>query len=512
MMRRAPCWCMCMSVLVAACAGPRALGQCDPLWLPPTQPELAGHIFDLSSHDGHVYAAGNFGEDSWPPGWVQRWNGLYWELLPTGPNGIDGPTSWTYSLMEWQGMVLVGCHYWIGIGEQSSGVAAYDGANWWPLGHAPEHIVALAPAEDGGVLALSLAEAPTVYRYDGAGWTIVGLGPPDIFDEGRVCLAEYQGKVIVGTAGWNPGRDPTLFVLENGVSVPFVQLEYPNDWSGVTSMTIHEGRLVIAGDFSRVGSVQANSVASWDGQTWRPFGDGIVLLSHDHVLNVEEVRSIGGSLFVAAFGESNHVWIAPVARWTGSTWVGHGRPQPYIWAWTLAGQGSEIALGGFDDYGNEYANFARCSPTGEPWIAWQPDDQRILPGASAILASAAADGYVVNFQWYKDGSALSDGPTPHGSVVSGSHEAFLTVLGCRLQDEGHYWCVISNACGTPESRHAQLDVCVADVNSDGFVNGDDLDLFAGWFEDALEYADFNSDGFVNGNDYDEFAERFDQGC
>ncbi|MCC6969749.1 MAG: S8 family serine peptidase [Phycisphaerales bacterium] len=54
--------------------------------------------------------------------------------------------------------------------------------------------------------------------------------------------------------------------------------------------------------------------------------------------------------------------------------------------------------------------------------------------------------------------------------------------------------------------------CPADVNTDGFVNGDDYDAFAEAFDAADPAADFDSNGFVNGDDYDAFAEAFDQGC
>ncbi len=54
--------------------------------------------------------------------------------------------------------------------------------------------------------------------------------------------------------------------------------------------------------------------------------------------------------------------------------------------------------------------------------------------------------------------------------------------------------------------------CGADVNHDGFVNGDDYDVFAELFDVADPGADFNHDGFVNGNDFDAFADHFDEGC
>jgi predicted outer membrane repeat protein len=56
------------------------------------------------------------------------------------------------------------------------------------------------------------------------------------------------------------------------------------------------------------------------------------------------------------------------------------------------------------------------------------------------------------------------------------------------------------------------NVCLADFNHDGFVNGDDYDAFASAFEAANIAADLNNDHFVNGDDYDMFASHFESGC
>jgi hypothetical protein len=55
--------------------------------------------------------------------------------------------------------------------------------------------------------------------------------------------------------------------------------------------------------------------------------------------------------------------------------------------------------------------------------------------------------------------------------------------------------------------------CPADVNNDGFVNGDDYDDFC-WAFDRSDWrcADLNGDGFANGDDFDAFASWFDEGC
>ncbi|MFO0835210.1 MAG: GC-type dockerin domain-anchored protein [Phycisphaerales bacterium] len=54
--------------------------------------------------------------------------------------------------------------------------------------------------------------------------------------------------------------------------------------------------------------------------------------------------------------------------------------------------------------------------------------------------------------------------------------------------------------------------CAGDVNSDGFVNGDDFDELASAFENGEPLGDFNGDGFINGDDFDQFASAFEEGC
>jgi len=59
---------------------------------------------------------------------------------------------------------------------------------------------------------------------------------------------------------------------------------------------------------------------------------------------------------------------------------------------------------------------------------------------------------------------------------------------------------------------AQETLCVGDYNHDGYVNGNDYDAFAEFFEVGDHRADINHDGYVNGNDFDFFAEHFEGGC
>lgn len=103
----------------------------------------------------------------------------------------------------------------------------------------------------------------------------------------------------------------------------------------------------------------------------------------------------------------------------------------------------------------------------------------------ALLDGEANTGQVLFAQWFVDDPAAAGGQAL-SSV--GRIPVFCGSAGCP------------SPCGP------------ADLNSDGFTNADDYDLFAGYFESGDAHGDVNADGFVNGDDYDFFAGAFEVGC
>ncbi|MFO0836820.1 MAG: S8 family serine peptidase [Phycisphaerales bacterium] len=137
-----------------------------------------------------------------------------------------------------------------------------------------------------------------------------------------------------------------------------------------------------------------------------------------------------------------------------------------------------------------------------PSISDQPDSLTVTDNQSALFSVTAA-GTSIGYQWKKD-----------GNDISGANASSYSIAATDLNDSGSYTVVISNSCGSLESNPAVLTVnpCPADLNADGFVNGDDYDAFASAFDAGEPGADFNHDGFVNGDDYDAFASAFEAGC
>lgn len=102
-----------------------------------------------------------------------------------------------------------------------------------------------------------------------------------------------------------------------------------------------------------------------------------------------------------------------------------------------------------------------------------------------LVDGQANTGQVLFAQWFVD-----DPAAPGGQALSsvGRIPIFCGSAGCP------------SPCGP------------ADINSDGFTNADDYDLFAAYFESGDARADMNADGYVNADDYDTFAGAFDAGC
>jgi hypothetical protein len=117
----------------------------------------------------------------------------------------------------------------------------------------------------------------------------------------------------------------------------------------------------------------------------------------------------------------------------------------------------------------------------------QPQSISTTCGGTATFSVIPASGYHdLVYQWRKNGVALPDGPTAHGSVIAGATGAMLAITNAQSVDAGTYEVVISNACGQATSNPVVLAVTPCgntpgDVNGDGDVDVDDLlAVITGW--------------------------------
>lgn len=90
-------------------------------------------------------------------------------------------------------------------------------------------------------------------------------------------------------------------------------------------------------------------------------------------------------------------------------------------------------------------SFTTIDPT--PDILVQPFSQvrgpaNEKPDALFSVVGTAPVG-VLSYQWNKDGSPLSDGPTGNGSTISGAADPCLVIAGVTMADVGEYHCTVT---------------------------------------------------------------------
>jgi len=211
----------------------------------------------------------------------------------------------------------------------------------------------------------SLLYAASVYD-DGSGPALYIGG---LIDDPAEGVAKLQGNAFAGVGG--------------GVH------HFGGGYVEVHAMTVYNGELIVAGDFSLAGAVPAANIARWNGARWAALGEGsheiiYALVVHDGQLiagnKVWDGTSwtplmggahIGTPLALASYnGElyagGDH---APfIARWTGSAWAAvGGGTNHHVEALTIFD--GELVAGGFFSAAGGVATGAVARWNGSTWAA-----------------------------------------------------------------------------------------------------------------------------------------------
>lgn len=131
----------------------------------------------------------------------------------------------------------------------------------------------------------------------------------------------------------------------------------------------------------------------------------------------------------------------------------------------------------------------------------QPVSQLRGPGCSVALFHDVCGEGAITYQWY------------HGAdAMPGETSALLELDGLTFDDAGAYTCVASNACGGEVSDSATLEVCIADFDCTGAVDGDDLLEYFGAWDQNDAVCDVDASGGVDGDDVIVFMGAWESGC
>ena len=117
------------------------------------------------------------------------------------------------------------------------------------------------------------------------------------------------------------------------------------------------------------------------------------------------------------------------------------------------------AIGGDNDSGGTNT-VEKMHPTDCPVFNEEPGNQSIWRGATLYLHTAVVGAQPMTLQWRQNGVDLVDGPTAHGSVISGATTDTLTLTNAQEEDLGFYVLEASNGCGTTFTTSAGIAVQV----------------------------------------------------
>lgn len=123
----------------------------------------------------------------------------------------------------------------------------------------------------------------------------------------------------------------------------------------VSAMTLFDGELVAGGDFTMIGGISANNIARWNGSVWSALSSGIQATGAAGTVTdlfVHDGQLIVSGEFVTAGGQAAN----NIARWNGRSWagLGTGMNAPVR---ALASYGGELVAGGnFTMAGNQGIN------------------------------------------------------------------------------------------------------------------------------------------------------------
>ncbi len=161
-----------------------------------------------------------------------------------------------------------------------------------------------------------------------------------------------------------------------------------------------------------------------------------------------------------------------------------------------------------------------------PGFGLQPIGQSTCAGNSVTFSVfASGNPTTVTYQWYRDGVAMTDGPTPLGTLISGTTTTALHFDNLHEEDawaapyEHHvYYCIASNSCGSTQSIVAYLELCYANCDCSTVwpvLNVNDFLCFLNRFAAGDPYANCDnstSPPTLNVLDFACFLNKFAAGC
>lgn len=251
-------------------------------------------------------------------------------------------------------------------------------------------------------------------------------------------------------------------------------------------------------------SVQSLSAETWvwNGLNWsqRLVSGPLARLAHASAFDSARRVTVlfgGDSVFIDGLRFRSDFW-----EWNGQNWTqrlinGPSGRQLHAMSYDSA-RGTTVLFGGIDATGNNAETWELVRPCLAPTITTQPLDQTSSPDAPVTFFVEATSGpgciipEPLTYQWQRRNPAIID-PNEQGAWINlsdgngftNTRTSALLITRSTLGLATGYRCLITGGCrcssGEPPITYSDTVnfsvACPADFNSDGGINGEDIEAF-----------------------------------
>ncbi|WP_273567544.1 T9SS type A sorting domain-containing protein [Maribacter halichondriae] len=219
-----------------------------------------------------------------------------WKTLSSGANGSVNALA-----IASNGNLYAGGEFTNIGGVEAKNIAVWNGSNWSPLG----------TGTNGSVAKIIIDQNDNVY----AGGAFENAG----------------GIIVHNIAKWKNGWSP---LSDSGTLISGTNNE-------IRSVALHNGQLIVGGNFDSAGGKTANRIATWNGSSWNTLGEGTS--GFVQAILVQSGYIYAGGNFTLAGGKT----VNRISRWniTSKSWEGLGNGTSGN-VNALATDGTYIYLGG----------------------------------------------------------------------------------------------------------------------------------------------------------------------
>jgi len=361
---------------------------------PPDGEGLNGFGLAVLPYQDMLVVAGDFSQagDVTANG-IAAWDGTGWSSLGTGFNDM------VFDLIVYQGQLIAGGGFTTAGGVAANGIAAWNGSSWEPLG-APgitggtDQVITLTTwngklIAGGDFTSAGGTAVSLVAQWDGSSWSALpgtGLSGTRVID-----LTVYQGELYAaGLFG-----TPTLNIaVHDGGS-----------WASLTGgagaddacykLQIYDGQLVVGGLFQHIDDMEFMHMASWDGSSWMPLGEG--LGDATPYTGVFGLGLYDGSLVASGpFVSPGPPPLTGLARWDGGSWSNLGSGLTGS-AWSFATFQDQLYMVGlFAEAGSSISlGIARWDEVPQPPVVTFTAPASVPPGQALSFQADIQDNYSV---------------------------------------------------------------------------------------------------------------------